>query len=170
MIYFNQVLSESDGEQQMRVKFRVGVAIYGTVGEVKRNGVLHEVELEKGSNPVNAGLQISSVGTAHVRIDGHFSIWPAAAYPGLTSEARDFPLDTPDAVLPEVVLNAAILPGIPVLPDDCRQIWITAGQPLPAGQYILDLDFALGENEYDRALPFTVSAAEALSADSPESE
>jgi hypothetical protein len=169
MIYFDQVLSESDGEQQMRVKFRVGVAVYGTVGELKRNGVLHAVEPEKGSNPVKVGLQISSTGTAHVRIDGHYSIWPATAYPGLTSEVRDFTLDVPDDVLPEAVLQAAVLPGVPVLPGDCRRIWVTAGQPLPAGEYILDLDFALGDNEYDRALPFTV-LPEAESIDSPESE
>lgn len=170
MIYFDQVLPEATDEEQMRVKFRVGVAVYGTVGEVKRNGVLHSLELEKGSNPVSAGLQISSVGTAHVRIDGHFSVWPAAAYPGLDSGERDFNLDVPSAVLPEAVLRAANLPGIPVLAGDCRQIWFSAGKPLPAGDYILDLDFALGDNEYDRALPFSVSAAEAVSADSPESE
>ncbi len=169
MIYFDQVLSENDSAEQMRVKFRVGVAIYGTVGEVKRSGVLHSVEIEEGSNPLSAGLQISSVGTAHVRIDGHYSIWPAAAYPGLDSNERDFALDLPNAVPPEKVVNAANLPGIPVLAGDCRRIWFTASEPLPAGGYILDLDFMLGDNEYDRALPFTVSS-EAASAGSPESE
>jgi hypothetical protein len=170
MIYFDQVLPEALADEQMRVKFRVGVAIYGTVGEVKRSGVLHSVELEQGSNPVSAGLQISSVGTAHVRIDGHFSIWPASAHPGLESGDRNFNLDVPDAVLPEAVVGAANLPGIPVLAGDCRQVWFSAGEPLPAGEYILDLDFALGDNEYDRALPFSVSAEEAVSADAPESE
>jgi len=170
MIYFNQVLSEEPSDDPMRVKFRVGVAVYGTVGEVKRSGVLHSVELENGSNPVNAGLQISSVGTAHVRLDGHFSIWPASAYPGLDSNERLFNLDVPSAVRPEAVVQAANLPGIPVLAGNCRQIWFGTGKPLPAGDYILDLDFALGDNEYDRAMPFTVSAAEAVPPDSPESE
>lgn len=170
MIYFDQVLPEASRDEQMRVKFRVGVAIYGTVGEVKRSGVLHSVDLEQGSNPVRAGLQISSVGTAHVRIDGHFSIWPASAYPGLDSSERDFDLDVPSAVVPEAVVSAANLPGIPVLAGNCRQIWFGTGKPLPAGDYILDLDFALGDNEYDRAMPFTVSAAEAVASDSPESE
>jgi hypothetical protein len=169
MIYFDQAIPE-ESVAQMRVKFRVGVAIYGTVGEVNRIGELHSVELTQGSNPVQAGLQISSRGTAHVRLVGHYAVWPAERYPGLASEDRILDLDIPDAVLPDAVVDAAGLPGIPVLPGNCRHIWFQAAKPLPAGDYILDLDFDLGENTYDRALPFTVSAAEAVSSGSPESE
>ncbi len=169
MIYIDQRLPE-ESEAQMRVKFRIGVAVYGTVGEVARVGELLSVELEKGSNPLKAGLQISSKGTAHVRIDGQYAVWPAALYPGLASEERSRDLVAPDAVLPEAVVDADELPGIPVLAGDCRQIWFQAVKPLPAGDYILDLGFDLGENRYDRALPFTVSAAEAVSSGSPESE
>jgi len=163
MIYFDQVLDEADSAEQMRVRFRVGVAVYGTVGEVLRQGVLHAVDLASGSNPLSAGLQISSTGTAHVRIDGHYSVWPAAAYPGIESEARVFSLDRPDAEPPEGVVQAAVLPGIPVLAGDCRQVWFSASGPLPAGDYILDLDFSLGDNHYDRAVPFTVTAEPAPS-------
>jgi len=164
MIYFDQVLPEAvTSTEDMRVKFRVGVAVYGTVGEVERHGVLHGVELTPGSNPVSAGLQISSSGTAHVRVDGHYSIWPADMHPGLESEERKFDLDRADAVLPEAAALGANLPGIPILAGDCRRIWFTAGQPLPAGDYVLDLDFNLGHNEYDRLLPFTV-----LQQDDPE--
>ncbi len=170
MIYFNQVLSEEDTDEQMRVRFRIGVAVYGTVGEVKRVGELHSVDLVEGSNPVKAGLQISSKGTAHARIVGHYAVWPAALYPGLSSEDRILDLNMLDAVLPKAVVDAGDLPRIPVLAGDCRQIWFQAARPLPAGNYILDLDFDLGENTYDRALPFTVSAAEAVPSGSPESE
>lgn len=169
MIYFDQVLGEADSAEQMRVRFRVGVAVYGTVGEVQRQGVLHSVDLAPGSNPVSGGLQISSTGTAHVRIDGHYSIWPAAAYPGLDAEVRDFTLDRPDAVLPEAVVQAANLPGIPVLAGDCRQVRFSVSGPLPAGDYVLDLDFSLGDNHYDRTLPFTIAAGSAPSgAEGPE--
>ncbi len=169
MIYLDQVLPK-ESDAQMRVKFRIGVAVYGTVGEVKRIGELHSVELAQGSNPVQAGLQISSKGTAHVRILGHYSVWPASLYPGLSSEHRVLNLDTADVVLPEALVDAGKLPGIPVLAGACRQVWFQAGKPLPAGDYILDLDFDLGEYSFDRALPFTVSAAEAVSSGSPELE
>jgi hypothetical protein len=168
MIYLDQQLSE-ESEAQMRVKFRIGVAVYGTVGEVARVGELHSVELAKGSNPIKAGLQISSKGTANVRIDGQYAVWQAALYPGLASEERDRNLVAPDAVLPEAVVDADKLPGIPVLAGDCRQIWFQAGKPLPAGNYILDLDFDLDKDSFDRAVPFTVSA-EAAASGSPESE
>jgi len=149
MIYFTQQL-EPDGERQIRVRFRVGVAVYGQVGEVRRNGTLHAVKVIDGTNPPEARFDLSSDGSANVRMLGRYAVWRAEDYPGVQPAL-------PTDELPVGALLGGALPSRPVLPGTRREIILQTTGSLEPGRYVLDLRGTLGESPVDRAVPFTVA-------------
>jgi hypothetical protein len=156
MIYFNQVLPETAEKNTLRVKFNLGVAVYGLVGDVTREGTLNAVSIIEGTNPVVARLEVSSAGSAHVRLNGQYAIYPAEAYPGAertTLLTTDLRMDDP---LPESVLVAGYLPARPVLPETRRNVFFRVPRELPPGDYVLDLNGELPGHPIDLAVPFTI--------------
>lgn len=156
MIYFNQVLPEEDA-QVVRVKFSVGVAVYGLVGDVERRGTLHNVDVVSGTNPLVARLDVSSDGSAHVRMAGQYAIYPASDYPGSENtgwspDARPNEIETP-----ELAVASGALPARPVLPTTRRELLLQVRDELPPGDYVLDLNGELQGSAIDMAVPFTIA-------------
>ncbi len=152
MIY---LISKPAAGKELGVRFnlRFGLAVYGHVGEVTRRGTLHAVDVDASS----ASFDVSSEGSANVRFDGQYAVWPADAYPGAEATTRIADPEAPEA-LPEPVVTAGGLPNKPVLPGTRRRIPLRLAQALPPGDYVLDLNGSLGETEIDMAVAFSVSA------------
>jgi hypothetical protein len=153
MIYFNQVLPPGEREA-MRVRFSFGVAVYATVGEVLRVGQVHDAAIVPGSNPVVARLDVSSLGSAHVRLSGRYAIYRAGAY-GAASPPPLAAGETAATTEPTVVAEG-LLPSRPVLPSTRRALRLETERQLEPGAYVLDLDGELGGERIRMALPFTI--------------
>jgi len=156
MIYLTEQPRE-DANGPVTVRFQLGIAVYGYVGEVTHQGELESVEIVPDSNPVAAAFDISSVGNAHVRLRGQYAVWPADAFPGSekTEEIPDLAL--PDPTIPEPIFAAGFLPTTPVLASTRRTIVLQAPNQLPPGDYVLDLNARLGDVEIDQSLRFSVA-------------
>ena len=156
MIYFNQVLPEKS-QDVVRVKFSLGVAVYAMVGEIERRGTLHDVDVVGGSNPPVARLDVSSDGSAHVRMAGQYAIYPADVYPG-TEHTDWVPDQSPqEIVVPEMAVAAGALPPRPVLAATRREIVLQTHGELAPGNYVLDLNGDLQGTSIDMAIPFSIS-------------
>lgn len=155
MIYFDQQLPQSDAPR-VRVRFRMGVAIYGHVGEPRRSGELHGVELLTGERSLGASFDISSLGSAHLRMSGQYAIWPVSSYPGAEATTTIDGLERRGAEIPHGSLVAGLLPATPVLPATRRSVILNTGADLPPGDYVLDLNGTLGDQKVDRGIPFSI--------------
>jgi P pilus assembly chaperone PapD len=168
MIYFDQILpGESTGN--LRIKFRMGVAIYAHAGEIVRAGRLNSVQVVSGTNPISAKFDISSEGTSHVRLTGQYAIWPASRYPGYENTATIEALGRPDSVVPAEVLVAGLLPAKPVLPGTRREVLLYTPAELSPGSYVLDVNGEMpGEASVDLGIPFTVPHPSRVSGPDPD--
>jgi P pilus assembly chaperone PapD len=168
MIYFDQILP-GESTDKLRIKFRMGVAIYAHAGEIVRTGRLNAVQVISGTNPVSAKFDISSEGTSHVRLTGQYAIWPASRYPGFENTATIEALGRPEAEVPSEVLVAGILPAKPVLPGTRREVLLHTSAELPPGSYVLDVNGEIpGEDTVDLGIPFTVPHPARVSGPGPD--
>jgi hypothetical protein len=155
MLYFEQVLpAESTGK--MRVKFKLGVAVYGLAGEVTRVGKLHDVEVDSYDGPVRVRFDVSSEGTANVRLAGEYAIYRAAEFQESVAWWGTEPGVATDGP-PAHPVATGTLPTRPVLPGSRREVVLRAGA-LDPGEYILDIKGALAGETINLAVPFAVFA------------
>ena len=162
MIYFNQVLPPAE-HKAVRVKFSFGVAVYAAVGDVSRIGEIHDVSIVPGTNPVVVRLDVSSAGTAHVRLSGRYAIYAADAYSGAQDSVSRGPAEGQGA---SAAVASGLLPSRPVLPSTRRQLRIQTEHELPTGAFVLDLSGDLSGQPVHVALPFRIDDP-ALVAGSP---
>ena len=156
LIYFQQ--KPPEGPAALKIVGRVGVAIYGYAGAVHRVGELNGVDIRSDDNWTTAVFDVSSLGTAHVRMTGQYAVWPAADYPGVDqTHAVEDPMQ--ESTLPASVLEAGRLPTLPVLPDSRRRLGLTLTRPLPPGNYVLDINGELSGTPLTLGLPFVVGAS-----------
>jgi P pilus assembly chaperone PapD len=152
MIYLEELPRREPGKA-VTVAFNIGVAVYAYAGEVTRSGTLHGVRVERlGDEPVGL-LDIASTGTAHVRLDGRYTIWKAGTVPGGEPAAR---LAAAEGELPAGAVAAGSLPTTPVLPGTRRTIPLPLGHGLEAGQYVLVVAGGLGNGQFDGEAAFAV--------------
>lgn len=144
--------------KSVRVVARLGVVIYGYVGDVKRVGVVNSVTVDTKPKTPNAVFDISNQGNAYVRLKGQYAIWPAAKYPGAEATGFVANVGQPGAKIPENVLDAGSLPSAPVLPSNRRQIRLPITKKLPPGNYVLDINGDLSGVSINKGIPFTVPA------------
>lgn len=157
MIYFNSEPTEQQ-PGTLTIKGKLGVAAYGYVGEANRVGQLHDIAIQQNSDTVTAQFDIDSQGNSHIRLQGQYAVWPAAQFPGSETtapipninnlEAREKP--------PGPILEAGLLPTLPVLPNTRRQIPLQL-KTLPPGHYVLDVNGSLGDTPIDTGIPFVVN-------------
>jgi hypothetical protein len=162
MVYFQQDPGFTQAaERPVRVVGRIGVAIYGYVGEIERTGNLNRVSVDAEGALPEARFDISNTGNAHVRMLGQYSIWSADAYPGAdkTNEIEHLGLEQ-GLELPLGMIDAGVLPGLPVLPDARRQLLMRVGSALAPGKYVLDINGDLSGEPLDLGVPFTVGSTE----------
>jgi hypothetical protein len=151
MIYLDQILGD-EPKGGVRMRFQYGVAVYGQVGERVRQGTLHGIEVSAGDGVLSASFDISSEGTAHVRMSGQYAVWPADAFPGATATT----VYDSRSPAPAAVLRVGDLPSLPVLPGYRRQLLLAEELTLPPGAYVLDVNGELSGMSLDRTIPFTV--------------
>lgn len=152
IVYFEQASGPVATTSTLRTVFRLGVAIYAYVGEVTRRGPLHGVEVVAKS----AWFDISSEGSAHLRLLGQYAVWPAEAYPGSDGTERVKVESGPEAQLPAAMVHVADLPSTPILPGTRRRMELRLPEDLAPGSYVLDLNGTLGDLPLDRGVAFTV--------------
>uniref|UniRef100_UPI0030DAE605 fimbrial biogenesis chaperone n=2 Tax=Anabaena sp. 4-3 TaxID=1811979 RepID=UPI0030DAE605 len=156
MLLIEEVPQANSKSKGVRIIGRVGVAVYGYVGDVKRNGVLNSVSVDTKPKALRAIFDVSSQGNSSVRLNGQYSIWPAAQYPGAEATKPIGNLGKPNSKLPENLLAAGNLPDTPVLPDNRRQIVLPINKTLPPGNYVLDINGDLSGVAINQGIPFTV--------------
>ena len=160
MIYLQQQPVEGVVEgKTIDVIGRVGVAVYAYVGDVERVGELHDVEVHPDGGLQLASFDISSIGTAHVRLSGQYTIWPADLYATEDPASESEEAAGNDLVFPEGALAVGWLPPSPVLPDARRRLPLRFGEDLPAGDYVFDVRGELGGEQLRMGVPFSISDA-----------
>ncbi|MCC5606415.1 molecular chaperone [Nostoc sp. CHAB 5834] len=157
-VLYLQEASSIKSSQGVRVNARLGVVIYGYVGEIKKIGVLNSITVDAKSNALKAVFDITNKGNAYVRLSGQYAIWPAAQYPGTEATKPIANTGKPGEKLPKSVLDVGSLPSLPVLPNNTRQLQLPITKNLPPGNYVLDINGELSGLPIDKAIPFTVSA------------
>lgn len=146
---------------------KLGVAVYGYVGDIKRVGVLNAVNVNSKPNALNAVFDISSQGNGYANMQGQYAIWPAAKYPGAEVTKPIANLGKPEAKISEPLLDAGLLPATPVLPDSRRQVLLPITKKLPPGSYVLDINGELNGVAIKKGIPFTVPVSEPLANNKP---
>ena len=78
VIFLNEEKATA-GSDGLQFKFRLGVVVYGQVGEANRTAQLHNVV----SDPRGMTLDVQNTGNAHARFKGLYAVW-AVSYTHLT--------------------------------------------------------------------------------------
>ncbi|MEA5573894.1 molecular chaperone [Calothrix sp. UHCC 0171] len=160
LIYVEEVPNENSDKAPtpVRVVGRYGVGVYAYVGNIKKVGVINAIAVDTKNAPVKATFDISSQGTAHVRMSGQYAIWQANKYPGASKTEQISDAGKGKPKLPDGVVAIGSLPSSPVLPDTRRQLVLNISQQLAPGNYVLDLNGELSGTQIDRGINFTVPA------------
>jgi hypothetical protein len=157
MIYFDTEPTEAS-QGSISVRGRLGAAVYGYVGERSRIGVLNGITVSSTRSKTSAVFDISSNGKNNVRMSGQYTIWSADKFPGANATTPIPNLgENKETVIPPGVLEAGLLPSLPVLPNTRRQLSLQFQKLLPPGKYFLDINGQLGESALDRSWPFVVA-------------
>ncbi|TFI54515.1 molecular chaperone [Mastigocladus laminosus UU774] len=160
-IFVEEIASPEDTKKQggnagVKVIGRFGVAVYGYVGDVQRVAKLNDILVNTKSNPITASFDISSQGTAYVRMNGQYTIWQATKYPGANATKVIAEIEKPKPKFPDGVVVGGSLPKKPVLPNTRRQVLLRLPDKLPPGKYVLDINGELNGVQIDQGIPFTV--------------
>ncbi len=156
MIYLTQE-KEADPNVPFTVRFRLGIALYAMVNEYTQLGNFDRLEINtESSSNLSAKLHVSSLGNAHVRLIGDYSIWNKAAYPGKRA-TQTLSADSDTTNLPDGLVHRYQLPTVPILGGTER--WLSL-ENFPAnlapGEYVLDLNGMLNQIIVDEAHEFRV--------------
>ncbi len=163
ILYLEEVPTEgSRNSKAVTTVGRLGVAIYGYAGDVKKVGVINSVNVNSKPNGVKAVFDVSSKGNAHVQMKGQYTIWPAAKYPGAKATQPLEKSGNQPIKLPDNILHVGRLKLSPVLADTRRQIVLPIRKKLPPGEYVLDINADLGGVPVDKGIPFIVPGARSV--------
>lgn len=158
VLFVEEIPRTSTPKKGVTLIGKLGVAIYGYVGDIKRIGVLNSVSVNTKPNALNAVFDISSQGNGYVNMQGQYAIWPATKYPG-AGATKLIPianLEKPELKTSEPVVDAGFLPSTPVLPDNRRRILLPITKKLSPGSYVLDINGELNGVAIKKSIPFTV--------------
>jgi len=146
VIFLNQDNS-NETEDGLRFKFRLGVVVYGQVGEANRTAQLHNV----GSDSRGITLDVQNTGNAHARFKGLYAVWNAASYPGDAAAASMLQkIQDTRKLSEEVVAPGSLAAGVvvetPVLPGTRRTVVQQLPDAAKAGQRKVYLLGKLGDS------------------------
>jgi len=145
VIFLNQDRTNETADG-LRFKFRLGVVVYGQVGEANRTAQLHNVS----SDERGMTLDVQNTGNAHARFKGIYAVWNAASYPGDAAAAsmlqniQDTRKLSEDVVAPGT-LAAGVVVETPVLPGTRRTVVQKLPDTAKAGQRKVYLLGKLGD-------------------------
>ncbi len=156
VLYFEEIPRTTSKTKGVTLIGKLGVAIYGYVGDIKKIGVLNSVSVNTKPNALNAVFDISSQGNAYVQMQGQYAIWPAAKYPGAEATKPIANLEKPEVKKPGPLVDVGFLPTTPILPDSRRRVLLPITKNLPPGNYVLDINGELNGVAIKKGIPFTV--------------
>jgi hypothetical protein len=156
MLYFEEQLPEDRNPGEVYVNFKVGVAVYGNAGEVRRESRLHAVDVVADAQIVAARFDLSSTGNAHVRLGGQYAVWSTSSFPGEAAVIPIADVDDPSLALPPGVLAAGSLPKVPVLAGTRRDVPLVFAHSLAPGEYVLATLGEISGEEFRQAVTFVV--------------
>jgi hypothetical protein len=157
MVYIEQQPADSplDAERSgIAVRYRMGVAVYGYSGEIRREGRVHGLTTRLERDGVAVGLDVESTGNGHVRPKGQFAVWPRGAYPGDDS-ARAALLAGNDTPPVGSVANAP-LPELPVLAGTRRTLEVRVARPAEKGAYVVAAAGSLQDEPFVRVADLAI--------------
>ena len=149
MVFLRQLPTDAATNSTFRALFRIGVAVYGYMGEVQRVAELHDVSLGVNGSTVRVDFDISSTGNAHIRMGGSYAVWREG---DLTEQGVP---DLEDSETTQNAVRAAALPDTPVLPGTRRSIVVNIND-LEPGEYVLQIQGDIATVSIDRTLDFEV--------------
>jgi P pilus assembly chaperone PapD len=156
MIYFDEVPGPDTEESTLKVRFRIGAAVYLHVGPVTRGGTLNRSEADAAGYRLN----VTTTGNATSRFDGQFVVYEAAHFPGDGKVPHIEKLGTPDMKMPPGAIRAGAIQSTAVLPGDTRTVsGDYSGAVLPPGRYSIQFSGKFGETPVDRRVDVQVAAA-----------
>ena len=145
MVYFDELPPKDKSKEApatLRVRFRIGAAVYAHVGPITRGGTLGTVSADRKGFRIG----VTTTGNATTRFDGQYVVYPAAAWPGAGKVPAIERPDLPDMKLPPGAIGGGRLPNTAVLPGTTRTIiGEYAGKPPGKGRYIVDFGGYFGE-------------------------
>ncbi|MBG1263759.1 fimbria/pilus periplasmic chaperone [Nostoc commune] len=156
ILFFEEIPPTNTRSKGVTLIGKLGVVLYGYVGDVNRIGVLNSVSVNTKPNTLNAVFDISSQGNASVQMQGQYAIWPAAKYPGAEATKPVANLEKPEVKISEPLVDVGILPTTPILPNNRRQVLLPITKKLPPGNYVLDVNGQLNGVAIKKGIPFTV--------------
>lgn len=155
IVFFSEVPEEPRKKVGMKFYFRFGTAIYGLAGDIKREGVLHGIEMKKEAGAVNLEFDISSVGNANVRIFGQTALWPKEEYDP-SAEPMIYKLKGSSRNVPEKVLLVTEIPRTPILQGTRRTLKTSIKLDHDPGEYILLVHGKLHDRPFKKTFPVTI--------------
>lgn len=150
MIYIEQQRGEQDGaldKSSISVRYRVGVAVYGNAGAIRRSGEVHAVGYRLDGKDLVVGIDVESNGNAYARTSGRFRVWPRATYPGDGPAAAI--LFAEDAAAGHPAMGG-VLPELPVLAGTRRTIEARTTRPTDSGNYVIAVAGKLADVPFTR--------------------
>ncbi|MCW8962170.1 MAG: molecular chaperone [Gammaproteobacteria bacterium] len=156
MIYFEEQLPDKLSPEEVRVKFRLGVAVYGLAGKIIREGRLKSLTLRQDQKKSTLLFDIESVGNANVRLDGQYTLWTKKGFPG-EDKVAFYNVRGKNGVIPEDVVQVQNLPTTPVLPNTQRALPVSVLMPEEPGEYVLLAKGKLAEKAFSKVFPITIS-------------
>jgi len=130
----------------LEFNFRIGVVVYGQVGDPNRSSKIHTVNADQRGFT----LDIENIGNAHARFKGLYAVWDANSYPGdataksILQKVADTRKSS-ESVNAEGSLAAGVMTRTPVLPGTRRTIVQGLPDTAKTGQRKVYLLGTLGE-------------------------
>ncbi len=153
IIYFDQELPDDAPSAGVTVTFRLGIVVYGLAGQIVRDGELDAIRFDHQQENGLLALDVHSTGNAGIRLDGQYSVWQKADFPG-ADEVPAYKLKDKDEER-ETVLYTGSLPVLPVLAGTRRTLTSAIKLPDQAGDYILFVRGKLGDQSFSREFAFS---------------
>ncbi len=154
MVWFDEqpTPKASDKTPTLRVRFRIGAAVYGQVGKTERRGALRKV-LVDGSG---FAIALANTGNANTRLDGRYHVHTKSEYKAKRAKPAAAPKPE-DAATAGAAPAETRLPTTPVLPGALRVVRHKFASPLAPGAYVLELEGTFGETPVGGTWEFEVA-------------
>ena len=149
MVFFSELVDTNHAAVKM--KFRLGMPIYATLGDVSRKAILHDVAFEPRSNMLQ--MDLTSTGSAQVLPSGYYLWWPVEGFPSESkalARVREMARN-PGRSSPKGTVGGRIV-SKPVFPGTRRTVQARIAPPPIDGDYKLVYALEAGGQSVQRAI------------------
>jgi fimbrial chaperone protein len=152
IVYFQQHLPKDASSASIRMTFRLGIVVYGLAGRILRSGELEKIRFTSRQDKGVLQFDVKSTGNAGIRLNGQYSLWRKADFPG-ADNVPQYNIDDKNEVR-ETVLQVGELPVLPVLSGTRRTLSSHIHLPSKEESYILFVRGKLGDNHFRKQFSF----------------